>query len=136
MPRATQPCVYDKLALPAEVRPIVEAARRAVLAVAPDAAEIPCQSKRPRSPSMMWKLARYAVHGEVVVTIGTFTKHSSMFFARGADVDDGSGLLQGTGKKLRYITLRTPADAGGSAVKAILREAFALVESSGAETRG
>ena len=31
---------------------------------------------------MMWKLVRYAVSGEVVVTIGTFTKHASVFFAR------------------------------------------------------
>ena len=75
---------------------------------------------------MMWKLARYLIEGKIVVTIGTFTKHSSMFFARGSELEDPSGLLEGTGKKLRYIALRTPADASRAAVKKILRDAFAL----------
>ena len=33
-------------------------------------------------------------------------------------------------KNLRYITLRTPADAKTAAVKALVRQAFALVETS------
>jgi hypothetical protein len=112
--------------VPAAVKPIVEAARKVVTAVAPYAEEVACAGTKPRSTSMMWKLVRYVVNGEVVVTIGTFTKHSSMFFARGAELDDGDGLLEGGGKKLRYITLRTPADAERAAVKRILRKAFAL----------
>lgn len=115
--------------IPSGVRPIVEAASKTVRAVAPDAEEIPCQAKKPRAPSMMWKLTRYAVDGEVVVTLGTFTKHASMFFARGSEIEDEQGLLEGTGKSLRYVTLRTPSDAKGAALKEILREAFALVAS-------
>jgi hypothetical protein len=127
--RAAECSLDDTLAtLPSAVRPIVEAARQTVRKAARAAEEVACQSKSPRSASMMWKLARYAVHGEVVVTIGTFTKHSSMFFARGAELDDASGLLEGTGRKLRYITLRTPADARRAGVEALLRKAFALVE--------
>ena len=117
--------------IPPGVRPIVEAASKTVRAVAPDAEEIPCLTQKPRSPSMMWKLVRYAIDGEVVVTLGTFTKHASMFFARGSEIEDEKGLLEGTGKSLRYITLRTPSDAKGAAVKAILRKAFALVASHG-----
>ncbi len=125
--RAGKPSTSDPLAtLSPAVTPIVEAARRIVRRVAPEAEEVACRSQKPRSPSMMWKLARYVVDGEVVVTIGTFTKHSSMFFTRGGELDDGSGLLQGTGKKLRYITLRTPADAERTAVENVLRKAFAL----------
>jgi hypothetical protein len=118
--------------LPAAVKPIVEAARSTIRAVAPDAEEVPCAGKKPSSPSMMWKLVRYAVDGQVVVTIGTFTKHSSMFFARGAEIDDGGGPLEGTGKKLRYITLRTAADAKRATVKDVLRKAFALAASTDA----
>ena len=116
--------------LPDAVRPIVEAACRAVKAVAPKAEEIPCAGKQPRSASMMWKLVRYAVDGQVVVTVGTFTKHASMFFARGAEIDDGGGPLEGTGKKLRYITLRTPEDAKRATVRDVLRKAFALAKST------
>lgn len=74
---------------------------------------------------MMWKLVRYVVGGKAVVTIGTFTKHASIFFARGSELAD-RGLLEGGGRRLRYITLRTPADARRAEVKAIVRRAFAL----------
>jgi hypothetical protein len=75
---------------------------------------------------MMWKLVRYAVGGKVVVTIGTFTKHASIFFARGSELADPRGLLEGGGKSLRYITIRTPADARRTEVKTMVRRAFAL----------
>jgi hypothetical protein len=128
--RAGTISLSDHLAkIPSAVRPIVEAASTTVRAVAPDAEEVVCQARKPRSPSMMWKLVRYAVDGEVVVTLGTFSKHASMFFARGSEIEDEHGLLDGTGKSLRYITLRTPSDAKGAAVKAIVRKAFALVAS-------
>lgn len=118
----------EKLAaVPVTVRPIVRAARQVVRSVAPeDAEEIACAGERPRSPSMMWKLVRYVVGGKVVVTIGMFTKHASIFFARGSELADASGLLEGGGKSLRYITLRTSADAKRAEVKAIVRLAFAL----------
>ena len=134
--RADRSSAPEKLAsIPSAVGPIVEAARQTVRTVAPEAEEVACQSKKPRSPSMMWKLVRYVVNGEVVVTIGTFTKHASMFFARGSGLDDGHGLLQGRGKILRYITLRAPADAKQAAVKDLLRKAFALAKKSARDNR-
>jgi len=75
---------------------------------------------------MMWKLVRYAVDGEIIATIGCFTAHASIFFNRGSEIDDPEGLLLGSGKALRYITLRTAADAKSAAVKKIIRRAFAL----------
>jgi hypothetical protein len=53
-----------------------------------------------------------------------------MFFARGNGLGDGHGLLEGSGKNLRYITLRAPGDAKQAAVKDLLRKAFALAEKS------
>ena len=46
----------------------------------------------------MWKLVRYAVGGDVVVTLGTFTSHAPMFFARGTEIEDEHGLLEGAGE--------------------------------------
>jgi hypothetical protein len=112
--------------VPPTVRPIVQAARRAVKAVAPKADEISYQSKPPRSSTYMWKIARYAVDRQNVVGIGTFPGHSTLFFYRGRELDDGSGLLQGSGKDSRFITLKAPADAGQPAVKRLLRKAFEL----------
>jgi hypothetical protein len=112
--------------VPPTVRPIVQAARRVVKAVAPKADEISYHSQPPRSSTYMWKIVRYAVDGQNVVGIGTFPRHSTLFFYRGRELDDGSGLLEGSGKDSRFITLKAPADAEHPAVKRLLREAFKL----------
>ena len=112
--------------IPPTVRPIVQAARRAVKAVAPKADEISYQSQPPRSTTYMWKIVRYAVDGQNVVGIGTFPRHSTLFFYRGRELDDGSGLLKGSGKDSRFLTLKAPADAEHPAVKRLLQKAFEL----------
>jgi len=114
--------------LPATVRAIVQAARRTVKAAAPDAVETGCQMAQPRSKSMMWKLCRYAREGKdgYVVAIGAFANHASIFFARGAELDDGSSSLEGSGKQLRYFTLRTRADVDRATVRRLVQKAFQL----------
>lgn len=112
--------------LPPAVRPNVEAARRLVKSVAPQAEEIEYDMAAPRSSRMMWKLVRYAVDGENVVGIGTFPAHSTLYFYRGRELDDGSGLLEGAGKEMRSITLRAPADVERPAVKRMVEKAFRL----------
>jgi hypothetical protein len=120
--------------VPATVRPIVKAAIKTVKGIAPKAVEIPYRSRPPRSKSAMWKLVRYAVGDANVVGIGTFANHSTLFLYRGRELDDGSGLLQGSGKDTRFITLRTPADAYKPAVKRLVRKAFKLDRSAGRDT--
>ena len=97
-----------------------------IKSVAPKATEIAYQGGQPRSSTYMWKIARYAVDGANVLGIGTFPKHSTLFFYRGRDLDDDSGLLEGSGKDSRFITLRSPADAERPAVKKLVKKAFAL----------
>jgi hypothetical protein len=108
------------------VNATVEAARRMVKAVAPQAEEIPYQMAQPRSSRTMWKLFRYRGGGSNVVGIGTFPNHSTLYFYRGVELDDGSGFLQGGGKEMRFITLGEPADAERPKVKAMVRKAFRL----------
>ncbi len=112
--------------VPPTVRPTVQAARRMVRAVAPRAQEVAYRSSPPRSKSAMWKIIRYVKDDASVVAIGTFPKYAVLFFSRGRDLDDGSGLLEGSGKELRFIRLHGPADAERSAVKRVVRKAFAL----------
>ena len=112
--------------IPANVRPTVKAAIKTVKGAAPQADEITYRSSPPRSSSAMWKLVRYAIDGENVVGVGTFTNHSTLFFYRGRELDDKSGLLQGTGKDSRYVTLEGPTDAEQPAVKLLVRQAFKL----------
>lgn len=112
--------------VPAAVRPIVEAAIRTVREVAPDATEVDYDMAAPRSKSMVWKLVRYTSGGKNVVGVGTLTGHSMLFFYRGRELDDGSGLLQGGGKEMRFIRLDSPADAAKPAVKRLVKKAFRL----------
>lgn len=116
--------------IPSNVRPTVKAALKAVNEAAPDADEITYRSQPPRSKSAMWKIVRYAVDGVNVVGVGTFTDHSTMFFYRGRDLDDGSGLLQGSGKDSRFVTLNAPADVERPAIKRLVRQAFKLARTS------
>jgi hypothetical protein len=112
--------------IPPQVRPTVRAAIRTVKEIAPEADEITYNSQAPRSSSAMWKLVRYAVGGTNVLGIGTFSSHSTIFFYRGRELEDGSGLLEGGGKDSRFVTLRSPADAEQPAVKKLVRKAFKL----------
>jgi len=112
--------------IPRATRPTVQAARRMVKAAAPKAREVAYQSKAPRSSRTMWKLVRYRLDDAYVAAIGTFPDHVSLFFPRGRELDDGSGLLQGGGKDFRFVTLRSPAEAARPAVKRLVRKAFAL----------
>jgi hypothetical protein len=113
--------------VPAAMRPTIKAAMNTVKAAAPKAVEeIAYRSQPPRSKSAMWKLVRYAKDGENVVGVGTFTAHATIWFYRGRELDDGSGLLQGSGKDSRFITLRSPADAERPAVKSLVRKAFRM----------
>lgn len=127
MPPASQISLSEQLKrIPPKTRPTVKAAIKTVKAVAPKADEITYRSQEPRSSRMMWKLVRYAVDGANVVGIGTFPDHSTLFFYRGRELDDGSGLLQGGGKDSRFITLHSPADVESPAVKRLVRKAFKL----------
>lgn len=111
-------------------QPIVESAIKVVRDAAPESAvEIPYRMAQPRSKSMMWKRVRFTLNGKPVVGIGSFTSHAALFFYRGRELDDGAGLLQGSGKDTRFVTLRTPEDAEKPAVKRLVRAAFKLAGS-------
>jgi len=113
--------------VPVARRKTVEAARRMVRSVAPRAEEISYPAGPPKSATYMWKLLRYADGRGYVVGIGTFARHSTLFFYRGRELEDGSGLLQGGGKDMRFIRLVEPADAEQPAVKRMVKNAFQLV---------
>lgn len=112
--------------MPAAVRPTVKAAIEAARKAAPQADEIAYQMEAPRSERMMWKIVRFAVEGKNVLGVGTFPRHSTIFFYRGRELDDGSGLLQGSGKDTRFVTVRTPEDVARPAIRKLIGKAFKL----------
>jgi len=136
MPKSDAITVSEQLKrVPPETRPIVQAARRAVKAAGPHAKEVAYQSQPPRSRSAMWKLVRYSIGDEYAVGIGTFTTYATMFFTRGRELDDGSGLLEGSGKDARFVRLREPKDAAQPALTRVLRKALIGTGSHAQATR-
>lgn len=112
--------------IPVEVRPIVEAALEMVRSEAEDAEEVVYQTGPPRSASFMWKLVHYRLGGEDVLGIGTFPKHSTIYFYRGTELRDDSRMLAGRGKGMPSVGLHTPEDAGTGALRRLVRQAFEL----------
>ena len=114
--------------IPPSVRRTVQAARRAVKSAAPKAKELAYRSSRsPAAASRsMYKVVRYAVDDANVVGIGTYPTYATLFFYRGRELHDPSGLLEGTGKDARFLRLLTPADAEKATVTRIVRQAFKL----------
>lgn len=112
--------------LPPAVRATLRAARRAVREASPGAEEVACRMERPAWRSMMWKLFRYRVGDGDVAGIGTHGSDVYLYFQRGRELDDGSGLLEGGGKTMRFVRLASPADASKAGVRRLLRRAFRL----------
>src|SRR5438876_10306734 len=112
--------------VPTTVRPTLQAAIRMVREIAPGAEEIVYAMEAPTSARMVWKHVRFAVDGKNVVGIGTLPDHVNIWFYRGRELDDGRGILQGTGKDTRFINLRTPAVAERAQLKKLTRGACTL----------
>ena len=55
--------------------------------------------------------------------INVFAKHVNLGFQRGTDLEDASGVLQGTGKAMRHITLRKLSELDRPEIRAYLRQA-------------
>ena len=58
-----------------------------------------------------------------ICSINVFTRHVLLGFPRGTDLDDPDGVLQGSGKAMRHITLKKLADLEQPEVKVYLRQA-------------
>ena len=62
---------------------------------------------------------------ESFISIAGYPKWVTLFFLEGADLHDPEGLLEGDGKQVRGIRLKTPADVDSPAVVALIAQAAA-----------
>jgi len=98
--------------------------RRIILATVPDAVE-----------SIKWAQPVYASSGPFAY-FKAF-KHSLNFgFWRGADLDDPTSLLQGTGQKMRHVRLTKLEDIDEEALSLFVRQAVQLNADKGDPTKG
>jgi len=59
------------------------------------------------------------------ISIAGYPKWVTLFFLNGAGLHDPDGLLEGDGKQVRGIRLKTPADLDDPAVAALIAQAIA-----------
>jgi len=56
--------------------------------------------------------------------VNAFTAHVNVGFFRGAEINDPSGLLEGTGKFMRHVKLRPDVDTDERALKKLIETAY------------
>lgn len=104
-----------------EVQAIALRAREVVLSVYPDAIE------QVDPPDHLVAYGRGLKMGEQLWYIAPFKAHANLGFMRGADQHDPAGLLEGTGKKLRHVKLRSMDDVDRPALRALLESSYEML---------
>ena len=61
--------------------------------------------------------------------IPVYSNHINLGFNLGADLDDPDGILSGTGKKIRHISIHESSDLSHPAIARLLADAVLLAES-------
>lgn len=56
--------------------------------------------------------------------VNAFTAHVNVGFFRGAEIPDPDGLLEGTGKFMRHVTLKPERDPDATALRALIQTAY------------
>jgi hypothetical protein len=72
-----------------------------------------------------WKIPSFDSNGTVCGFM-TGKEHVTFIFLRGAVLPDPEGLLEGTGKSVRHVKVRTAADVKKPALKKLILEAARL----------
>jgi|SRR5581483_10085052 len=117
------------LPYPDEVAQNALALRRLVLKEAPDANEVICRG--------------YAVSIAFTYTdrwmdafcyVAAYKKHVNLGFNRGAELPGGEGVLEGTGKSMRHLPVRTAADLKNPKLIRLLRAAMKLADRPAAKS--
>ncbi|MFT3684705.1 MAG: DUF1801 domain-containing protein [Phycisphaerales bacterium] len=107
--------------LPPEQRKIAEAAHAMLLNAAPDLRH-----------EVKWGIAQYLFPGGAMMDADGFaiyatSKSINLAVGKGGDLAKKHPLLEGTGKSMRHVKLRSLADAQSPQVAAIVKDAVALV---------
>jgi hypothetical protein len=99
------------------VRELAEEARKQILSVVPHATE------RVR---LGWRLIGYNAPAYFAF-ISFEREHVRIGFEWGILLPNDSGLLEGTGSQVRYVTIRSPANLGSAGLIVLLQSAAAIV---------
>ena len=76
-----------------------------------------------RSKVVLLYGATERVIADGICNIYVYGRHVTLGFPRGTDLDDPAGVLQGTGKAMRHITLKKQSDLDRAEIRPYLRQA-------------
>jgi hypothetical protein len=76
-----------------------------------------------RSKVVLLYSATERVIDDGICYINVFARHVNLGFPRGVDLDDPAGVLYGTGKGMRHITLKKLSDLDRPEIRTYLRQA-------------
>jgi len=105
---------------PPLVREYVEALREIVRSAAPGAKEVAYRG---------WRVIAY-VGDSTFCYIAPLRNGANIGFHQGVSLPDPNKLLDGTGKNLRHVKIRSPQDLRAGALKALVRRAYRLQSAS------
>jgi hypothetical protein len=103
--------------LPSEKKPTVEALRRLIGSVAPEAHEIISHDALGYGPTDSGF--------DRIVYITVFENHLNLGFFFGGLLPDPEGLLVGSGKRMRHLTIRSLQESENPAITSLLAHAWA-----------
>lgn len=102
-----------------EVRAVVERLRALIQTTAPQLTE---------QVHMGWGAILYGSTGGManqVVAIAPLRAHANLGLSDGVDLPDPRGLLEGTGKRIRHVKIKTPEDVDRPEVRELIEAAVA-----------
>ena len=86
------------------------------------------------SEAVKWGIPYYSLDGVGVASIADYSGHVNLYLMQGAELS--SELLEGTGKGMRHVTVKTLAEIKETEITRLVREAGAhAVGSSGGRSR-
>ena len=104
-----------------DIRDLSNQVRALIASVSPDADE---------NLKLGWKVIWYGfgpkMPDQFAVVMPT-RNHVGLGFAYGSDLPDPKGKLEGSGKRMRHVKLRTAADVADPAIAALVRAQVALL---------
>jgi hypothetical protein len=76
------------------------------------------------------------VEGAAFGYVHVFRTHANVGFFHGAELDDPTGLLQGTGKRMRHVKVKPGGDLDAVALAALISNAYVDMKQRLAEENG
>ena len=85
-------------------------------------------ASRELAEEVKWGWPCYTVGGRNVCSLMTMKSTVNFVLFLGAELEDPSGLIEGTGKSMRHVKLRSPEDIDRAKFRKFIKESIRLAK--------